>query len=270
LFLPSYTTSFSALPKTSINGKWRVPVMKTVFLSSGKQQDCMSKTVIITGASGNLGTAVTKHFLQEGYTVAATVFSEASRNDLPQSDRLQVTAVNLASEDEATAFVQKAISTYTRIEAALLLVGGFAMGDVEATKGSDLQKQFSLNFETAYYTARPLFQHMKKNGYGRIVFIGARPALQPAAGKKMLAYALSKSLLFKLSDYLNEEAKGTNVTTTVVVPSTIDTPPNRQSMPDANPEDWVKPEALAEILSFVVSDKSAPLREAVIKVYNNA
>ncbi|MBD0352123.1 MAG: SDR family oxidoreductase, partial [Flavisolibacter sp.] len=65
-------------------------------------------------------------------------------------------------------------------------------------------------------------------------------------------------------------AKGRNVTVTVVAPSTLDTPLNRESMPDANPDNWVKPEALAEILEFIVSEKGMPLRETVLKVYNNA
>ncbi|WP_315819662.1 hypothetical protein [Paraflavitalea speifideaquila] len=65
-----------------------------------------------------------------------------------------------------------------------------------------------MNFETAYYLTRPLFQHMLESGYGRIVLVGARPALEPAAGQYMIAYALSKSLLIKLADMLNEAARG--------------------------------------------------------------
>jgi len=85
-----------------------------------------------------------------------------------------------------------------------------------------------------------------------------------------VAYGLSKSLLFKLAEYMNEEAKGKNVVTTVVVPSTLDTALNRKSMPDANPDNWVKPSALAAILEFAVNGVATPLRETVLKVYNNA
>jgi len=109
---------------------------------------------------------------------------------------------------------------------------------------------------------------MDKNN-GKIVFVGARPAIQASAGKNLIAYGLSKSLLFKLAEYLNAEAKGKNVTVSVVVPSTIDTEPNRKSMPDAHFEKWVKPEALAEVLEFMISDKGSVLREIVLKVYNN-
>ena len=230
----------------------------------------MSKTVIITGATGNLGTAVTKKFLAEGYTLIATVTSEEAKKDLPQSDKLHAETVNLTDENETENFVQRSLEQHKRIDAALLLVGGFATGAIGATKSSDIKKQLALNFETAYNVARPLFAHMMENGEGRLVFIGSRPALNAAAGKHLIAYGLSKSLLFKLADYLNEEAKGKNVTATVVAPSTIDTPLNRKDMPNANPDNWVKPEALADVLEFVVSEKGAPLRETVLKVYNNA
>jgi NAD(P)-dependent dehydrogenase (short-subunit alcohol dehydrogenase family) len=102
------------------------------------------------------------------------------------------------------------------------------------------------------------------------VLIGARPALNPAQGKGLIAYSLSKSLLFKLAELLNETAKGLNLNVSVVVPSTLDTPLNRKSMPDANPDNWVKPAEIAETLEFLVSDKSKALKETVLKMYNNA
>lgn len=228
------------------------------------------KTIIITGANGNLGTATVQKFLGEGYKVIAV---DASNNHLDfakENNNFFFHTVNLSNEDETAAFVNKAVSDHKKIDGALMLVGGFAMGDVASTKAEDIKKQFSLNFETAYYLARPLLQHMNENGYGRLVFIGARPALKPAQGKNLIAYALSKSLLFKLADFINEEYKGKNITASVVVPSTIDTAINRQSMPDANPDNWVKPQQLAEVLEFICSDKGSPIREAVYKVYNNS
>jgi NAD(P)-dependent dehydrogenase (short-subunit alcohol dehydrogenase family) len=228
------------------------------------------KTVIITGANGNMGMAVTKEFLGKNYRVIATVAAEKFTSDFEPHPNLDISVVDLSNETEAAAFVEKYIKKYQRIDAALLLVGGFAMGEISTTTGNDLKKQISLNFETAYYTARPLFNHMLANKSGRIVLIGARPALNPAQGKAMIAYALSKSLLFKLADMLNEAAKGINLSISVIVPSTLDTPLNRQSMPDANPENWVKPSEVAETLEFLVSEKSAALRETVLKLYKNA
>jgi len=227
------------------------------------------KTVIITGANGNLGMAVTKEFLGKNYRVIATITSENARADFQTHPNLELSVVNLTDENETTSFVENAIQKYQVIDAALLLVGGFAMGDLAATSGDDLHKQISLNFETAYYVTRPLFAHMLVNKKGRIVFIGARPAINAAQGKSLIAYGLSKSLLFKLAEFLNEEARGTKLTVSVVVPSTLDTALNRKSMPDINPDNWVKPGDIAETLEFLVSDKSSALRETVLKMYNN-
>lgn len=228
------------------------------------------KTVIITGANGNLGTAVTRFFLDKQYRVIATVADETMKAGLAAEPQLDVHVVDLADESATGKFIKLVIDQYNTIDAALLLVGGFAMGSVADTSSAVIDQQVSLNFKTAYHVARPLFQHMLEKGQGRLVFIGARPALEPSAGKNMVAYGLSKSLLFTLADYMNEEAKGKNVTATVVAPSTLDTALNRTSMPDVNPDSWVKPEALAAILEFIVSDAGAPLRESVYKVYNNA
>lgn len=226
--------------------------------------------VIITGANGNLGSAVTKKFLETGYQVIATVVNESMKKDMLSHENLQVEIVDLTNEQETSLFIKSMIEKYKNIDAALMLVGGFAMGNIASTTGDDLKKQFSLNFETAYYVARPLFQHMMNNGNGRLVFIGSRPALSGVAGKSVIAYGLSKSLLFKLAEYLNAEAKGKNVTATVIAPSTLDTELNRKSMPDVNPDNWVKPEQLADVLEFVTSDKGKTLRETVLKVYNNS
>ena len=228
------------------------------------------KTVIITGANGNLGVATVKKFLDEDYNVIA-VDAKNDHLDFTESNaNFSFQTVDLSNEDKTTEFINDVITKHGRIDAALMLVGGFAMGKVADTSGADIHKQFSLNFETAYFVTRPLLKHMQQNGYGRLVFIGARPAIKPAQGKGLIAYALSKSLLFKLADFINEENKGTNIVASVVVPSTIDTEINRKSMPDANPDNWVKPAQIADVLEFICSEKGSVIREPVYKVYNNA
>src|SRR5450432_953086 len=129
------------------------------------------KTVIITGANGNLGTAVTKEFLENNYKVLATVASESAKADINTHPHLEVHVVNLTQEEETNSFIKMCIEKHNTIDSALLLVGGFAAGNISTTTGSDLQKQISLNFETAYFITRPLFAHMKENKKGRIVFI---------------------------------------------------------------------------------------------------
>jgi len=230
----------------------------------------MPKTILITGANGNLGAAVVKKFLDEGYKVIAVDHSGTHLGFAASHDNFELRAVDLANEQAVGDFIKEILELYGRVDGALLLAGGFAMGDVAATDGDALRKMITLNFETAYFVARPLFRHMQDNGYGRLVFMGARPALKPEQGKGAVAYAMSKSLLFQLADLLNATAKGKNVVASVVAPSTIDTEPNRKSMPDADPATWVRPEQIADILEFICSEKGDVIREPVYKVYNNS
>ena len=228
------------------------------------------KTIIITGANGNLGTATVKKLLDNEYTVIGIDGNKEHLGFALNNKNFEFQSIDLTRESETADFIRNTVSKYGRIDAAVLLVGGFASGNMSSTDGADLQKQISLNFETAYYVARPLLTHFKEKGVGRLVFIGARPALNPSQGKDLVAYALAKSMLFKLAEFINEEYKGKNITATVVVPSTIDTALNRNYSPGVNYDNWVKPEQLADILEFIISDKGSPLRENVIKVYNNA
>lgn len=228
------------------------------------------KTIIVTGANGNLGTATVKKLLDEGYAVIGVDNDKTHLEFALSNASFTFHAVNLMDEAEAAGFIDTIIKQHDKIDGALLLVGGFATGTIETTTGSDIRKMYALNFETAYFVARPLFMHMKQNNYGRLVFVGTRPALLAGQGKASLAYSITKAMLFKLADFINAAAKGTNVTASVLVPSTIDTAINRKSMPNANPADWVKAEQLADVLEFICSDKGSPVREAVYKVYNNA
>jgi len=228
------------------------------------------KSIIITGANGNLGVATVKKFLDEGYKVIAIDAKNDHLDFASANTNFEFHTVDLANEERTKEFINKTIAKHKKIDAALMLVGGFAMGTINETKGADIQKQFSLNFETAYFLAHPLLKQMQNNGYGRLVFIGARPAINAAQGKNLVAYALSKSLLFKLAEFINEENKGINVVASVVIPSTIDTEINRKSMPDADPENWVKPSEIAEVLEFICSEKGSVIREPIYKVYNNA
>lgn len=227
----------------------------------------MSRTIFITGASGNLGKATVEKFTSKGDRVIATV-SPGKNLGFQVSGDLQTVEADLTDESSVNNVIQTVIAKNKTIDAAILLVGGFAMGGINETDGAALKKMFSLNFETAYFCARPLFNQMQKQNGGRIVLIGSRPALIASAGKGVLAYALSKSLLFKLAEMLNAEGAANNVITSVVVPSTIDTPQNREAMPNADFSKWVTPEAIAEVIDFAVSNPT--LREPVLKVYGKS
>jgi NAD(P)-dependent dehydrogenase (short-subunit alcohol dehydrogenase family) len=230
----------------------------------------MSKTAIVTGASGNLGQAVVKKFITEGYRVTGTVIpNDPMPMDLPAASFEKV-VVDLISEEDSGKLINSIVEKFERLDVAVLTVGGFAMGKIADTSTADIMKQYKLNFETAYNVARPAFAQMMKQNYGRIFIIGSRPGLAAWYGNGMVAYGLAKSLIVRLAELMNIEAKGHNVVTSVVVPSTIDTPQNRKAMPDADFSNWVKPEDIANVIHYHCTDEAAALRETVIKVYGNS
>jgi NAD(P)-dependent dehydrogenase (short-subunit alcohol dehydrogenase family) len=228
------------------------------------------KTVIVTGASGNLGQAVVKKFMDEGYFVVGTVVPNDRVEINFSADSFEKVIADLTNEEDSQKFVDSVVSKYGSINVAVLTVGGFAMGGIAETKISDINKQYKLNFETAYNTARPCFLQMLKQNSGRIFMIGSRPGLDATNSKGMIAYGLSKSLIFRLASLLNDEAKGKNVVTSVIVPSTIDTEVNRKAMPNVNYNDWVKAEEIADAIFYYSSDTASVIREPVIKMYNNS
>lgn len=217
-----------------------------------------------------MGQVVISKFIDGGFKVIGTVIpNDPVPVDFPPG-KFEKVVVDLMNEKESANFVNDVLSKYDSIDVAVLTVGGFAMGSVAETNTGDITKQYKLNFETAYNVARPVFTQMLKQSSGRIFIIGSKPGLNALHGKGMVAYSLAKSLIFRLAELMNDEAKGTNVVTSVIVPSTIDTPQNRQAMPKSDPTKWVKPEAIADVIFFYCSDAASVLREPVIKVYNNA
>ena len=228
------------------------------------------KAAIVTGASGNMGQAVVKKFIDEGYYVTGTIIpNDPVPMDFP-ADKFEKVVVDLMNEDDSQKFVDEVISKHGGLDAAILTVGGFAMGKIAETKTTDIAKQHKLNFETAYNVARPVFIQMTKQNSGRIFIIGSKPGLNAKNSKGMVAYGLAKSLIFRLAELMNDEANGKNVVTSVVVPSTIDTPQNRKSIPGGNFDKWIKPEAIADVIYWHCTDEASALREPVLKVYNNA
>jgi NAD(P)-dependent dehydrogenase (short-subunit alcohol dehydrogenase family) len=228
------------------------------------------KVVIVTGASGNLGQAVVKKFLTEGCYVIGTIVPNDPVTISIKDKNFETVTVDLMNEEGSAQFIASVIKNHGQLDVAILTVGGFAMGKIADTKTADMLKQYKLNFETAYNTARPIFNQMMQQKSGRIFMIGSRPGSDMHNSKGMAAYGLAKSLIFRLAELMNDEAKGTNVVTSVIVPSTIDTPQNRQSMPDADTSKWVKPEQIAAAIYFYCSEEGSVIREPVIKVYNNS
>lgn len=226
--------------------------------------------VLVTGASGNLGKAVVNRFLDRGDRVSAIVLPGDQTPLGFGSQYLEKFEADLSNEEQTAKTISSVIEKYGTIHIAVLTAGGFAIGGIRETGSSDILAQYKLNFETAYHVARPVFLNMMEKGRGRIFLVGSRPGLDMRNSKGMVAYGLSKSLIFRLAELMNDEAKGTDVVTTVIAPSTIDTPQNRASMPDADFSKWMDPDDIAHIIHFYTTPDTDGLREPVLKMYNKA
>jgi NAD(P)-dependent dehydrogenase (short-subunit alcohol dehydrogenase family) len=227
------------------------------------------ETIIITGASGQLGQAVLNKLSAQGYHLALAAAPGGHREALA-GPNISIHEVDLLDEEATCRFVEQVVAERGAIRAAVLLVGGFAAGGIRDTARPLLEKMFQLNFLTAYHIARPLLMHFDTlKGRRQLVFIGSRPGIDPSETKKDFAYGLSKSLLFRLAETINAD-RVNGIAATVIVPATLDTPLNRVNMPGAHFDDWVRVEQVAELIAFILSETGQSLRENVIKIYNNA
>ena len=202
------------------------------------------KLAVVSGASGNLGQAVVQYFLNQSYHVVGLVRSQSKEN----KKNYEEMTVDLMDEKASQDCVDTILKKYDKIDVAVLTAGGFKSGGIDKTFREDLEHQYRLNFLTAFHFARPALLQMKVQQKGRLFFIGSQPGMDTTKGTNNVAYSLSKSQLFQLANIFNSETKKLDVKTYVIVPSTIDTPENRKSMPNADYSKWEKPEAIAEII----------------------
>ena len=227
--------------------------------------------VLITGANGNLGRSVAERLHKDGFKMAASVEPGSEVPDDWEGLSIKPYEVDLMSASSASDFVTNAIKGMDgRIEAGILLVGGYSVDSVSSADVSEMQKMFRLNFLTAYNVLRPLMEHFESSLLGgRFILVGARTALDASAASHNFSYALSKSLIFRLAEIVNAYGKGKNITASVLVPSILDTPVNRVSSPKADYDRWVPTTAVADAVAYLLSESGGVLRETVFKLYNN-
>lgn len=227
-------------------------------------------SVIITGAGGNLGRSVVD-LLSKEYIVHATLSEHENENIFDQyafRQNIHTYKVNLSEEKITREFIHSVIDTSDHIQAAVMLVGGWQQGILEESSMDDLNKMIQLNFFTAFTIIKPLIKYFKARGGGRFILIGARPAIKPADAGNQFAYALSKSMVFKMAEIINATEK--NIQAHIIIPSILDTPQNRKAMPDADASAWVKTEDIAACIRYLLSPSGRNLKEGVLKMYNNA
>ncbi len=225
------------------------------------------RQVLLTGGSGGLGIGVAKVLLAQGAKLTLPVRSSKSGESLKQNlsaaERIEVVISDLNNESSVTQLVDN----MERVDALVHLVGGFSMGATHEYSFDDWEKDFALNVDTTFLLCKYSLAKMLKQGYGRIVTISSRGALQP--GAKIAAYSASKAGVIALTQAIAEETKGTNITANIVLPSVIDTPKNREAMGAENAAQWVTPESLGGVIAFLVSEAAKDIRGAAIPVYGN-
>jgi NAD(P)-dependent dehydrogenase (short-subunit alcohol dehydrogenase family) len=223
---------------------------------------------LVTGGTGGLGRAVVAELLDAGARVVTTWLVEAEREAAESAfgdrDGLTLVEANLL-EDGADRAV-KAAGELGRLSALVNLVGGFAQGKrLHEAPESDLEKMLALNLTTAVKASRAAVPAMIEAGRGAIVCVGTKVAFEPLSGGA--AYAISKSAVLALVRSLDVEYRDDGVRANAIVPNIIDTPANRESMPDADHSKWVQPAEIGRVIRFLCSDDSTAVTGAAIPVY---
>jgi NAD(P)-dependent dehydrogenase (short-subunit alcohol dehydrogenase family) len=229
---------------------------------------------MVTGASGNLGSAVVQAFAHAGAKLAlidrqperlAELFPEL----VEQTDRFLAEDADLTKQEAVTAVVEKIVAKFGRIDVLVHTVGGFFSGPpLHETPLEKLDFMLLLNAKTTFITNQTVLQKMMPQGSGKIINIAARPALQ--GNKNMSAYSAAKAAVLRLTESASAEVKSQGINVNAVIPGTIDTPQNREAMPKANTDNWVQPESLADVILFLASDAARDIHGAAIPVYGRS
>ena len=227
-------------------------------------------TILVTGGTGALGSAVVAAFLDEGWRVAVTWVDPKELERVTEREGLVLIEADLsdgAAVDRAVA--RAADDESAPLRAVANLVGGFAGGArVHETRPEDFERQFTLNVRPTFLVTRAALPRLIAAGGGSIVCVATRAAVRPFAGAP--GYIASKAAVIAFVKTVATEYLDDGVRCNAILPSVIDTPANRASQPDADHSRWVPPVEIARVVRFLCSDESAPVSGAEIPVYGRA
>jgi NAD(P)-dependent dehydrogenase (short-subunit alcohol dehydrogenase family) len=233
--------------------------------------DLTDRTVIVTGAAGNLGRAVAQAFRSEGARLVLVDRVPGRLQDLypdlvDAPDHYLATPVDLLDTDAVGKMVRETLARFGRIDVLANTVGGYRAGSpVHETALDAWDFMLDLNARTALIVSQAVIPIMIEQGQGKIIHVASRAALQ--GGSRMVAYSVAKSAVVRLTESASAELKRKGINVNCIVPGTIDTPQNREAMPDADRSRWVQPEAIADVMLFLASDASRAIHGAAIPVY---
>lgn len=221
------------------------------------------KVLVVTGSAGNLGQAVAATL--SGYGARLALLDHARSPPLAQpAGALHYGGVDLTQADAVQSVMGQIAKQAGRMDGLINLAGGFQWEKLEGGTLNSWDAMYRLNLKTAVVACQAALPHLLQAGGGRIVNVGALGAVNAAAG--MGAYAASKAGVAKLTEALAAELKDRGITVNAILPSTLDTPQNRQDMPQADFTRWVTPTQAAEVIAFLVSDQARAITGALIPV----
>ena len=229
-----------------------------------------NKVALVTGGTGGLGRAVTLALLHEGASVIASYIvkdeADALRDAVGPHAHLELLPLDATDEAECRSFIDGITARHGHLDILVNTIGGYAAGkSVWETETKIFQLMLTLNLRTGHNLAKAAVPAMLQRKSGVIVNIAAKAAFDHAAGAA--AYATSKSAALALFDCLAQDLKGTGIRVNSVLPSIIDTEPNRKAMPDADFSKWPKPEEIAQVVLFLCSAEAKLIHGAAIPVY---
>ena len=218
---------------------------------------------MVTGGAGGLGRAVTAAFLEHGWRVMVPT---ERPGDIEERDGLDTCVADLTDPDQVARAVRRAIGENgAPLRALVNLVGGFAAGQpVAETPLADFERQFALNLRPTYLVTQAALPHLVGAGGGAIVCTGSRVALEPVAGQA--GYAASKAAVIAFARAVAAEHAADGVRCNAIVPTLIDTPANRASLPESAWPRMVPPERIARVIRFLCADESAAINGAALVV----
>jgi len=232
-----------------------------------------NKLVLVAGGTGGLGRAVSLAFLEEGASVAVTFRRQEEFDALKQSAGPQPSLsghnVDITVDAAVTKMVEAILANHGRLDVLVNTVGGYKAGMKFWEQDSQVvDEMLYLNLHSGYTLARAVVPAMLRQGEGAIVNVAAKAALDAPA--RAAAYAASKAAAIAMMNSLAADLKGTGVRVNSVLPSIIDTEPNRKAMPNADFAKWPKPLDIARVILFLCSEDAKVIRGASIPVYGDS
>lgn len=225
------------------------------------------RTAFVTGGAGGLGAATVAAFLADGWRVVAPV--RAGRPGALPSGAIAVEGDLAAAPHVGAAIEVAAGEPAAPLRAVINLTGGYAGGgNVADTPIEEFERMLAVNLRPTYLVTAAALPHLVAAGGGSIVCVSSRAAVAPFPGAA--GYVTAKAAVLAFANAVAVEYRRQHVRCNTVLPSVIDTPANRRSMPDANFDRWVTPEQIAAVILFLASDASAPTSGAQIPVYGQA